>query len=344
VKITTFSDKDVFNALKSEWNILVGNSISNRIFSTWEWQSTWWNIYEPGELWVITCRDERGLLIGIAPWFIQNDEHGKRIRSIGCVDVTDYVDLIVDRERTRDVFEAIARYLHEQEAKYDAVDLCNIPEYSPTHTDFHEFLKRVGFEVELKQQEVCPQIHLPVRWEDYLSSLDKKNRHELRRKIRRLEGANEQISWYLVDQSSNLEVELERFLHLMASSQYEKASFLENPQNAQFFSSIVTIAHHNNWLQLSFLRINGRAVASYLNFVYGDSVQVYNSGLLPDEFGHLSPGIVLLAYNIRHAVEAGYKIFDFLRGNEDYKYRLGGKDTRLFTLKATVMKTHLALT
>ena len=65
---------------------------------------------------------------------------------------------------------------------------------------------------------------------------------------------------------------------------------------------------------------------------------MYNSGLLPEQFGHLSTGIVLLTYLIEHAIESGHFVFDFLRGNETYKYRMGAHDTRVFKLKAQLPK------
>jgi CelD/BcsL family acetyltransferase involved in cellulose biosynthesis len=71
-----------------------------------------------------------------------------------------------------------------------------------------------------------------------------------------------------------------------------------------------------------------------MNFDYGGHILVYNSGLLPEEYGHLSLGIVLLCYNIRHAIENKRKVFDFLRGNEVYKYRMGAKDNPVFMLRA----------
>ena len=112
------------------------------------------------------------------------------------------------------------------------------------------------------------------------------------------------------------------------------AKFLEDQQNLDFFKAIVPITFEKHWLQMSFLTINDEPAAAYLNFVYGDSVLVYNSGLLPDKYGHLSAGIILLANNIRNAIENGYKIFDFLRGNEIYKFRMGGQETRVFMLTA----------
>ena len=88
------------------------------------------------------------------------------------------------------------------------------------------------------------------------------------------------------------------------------------------------------WLRLNFLTITGERAASYLNFTYNNEMLVYNSGLLPEAYGRLSPGIVLLAWNIRHAIEEGISRFDFLQGDESYKYQMGGRDEAVFNLYA----------
>ncbi|MBI1277061.1 MAG: GNAT family N-acetyltransferase [Anaerolineaceae bacterium] len=335
MKITAHNKPELFQQLQPEWNELLARSQSNRVFSTWEWQSTWWAAYHPGELWVITCRDDSDRLIGIAPWFIDStNEYGRVVRPIGCVEVTDYLDIIADKDSTHLVFEALADFAKVNSELYDLINLCNLPESSPTYSQLTPILNRWGFDASLTQQEVCPVIVLPTEWESYFDLLDKKQRHELRRKLRRAEGAAESIDWYIVSDQHNLDEEIDRFLHLMGASQYEKAKFLEDPQNLAFFKAIVPITFEKHWLQLSFLMINGEAAAAYLNFVYGDSVLVYNSGLMVDKYGHLSAGIILLAHNIRTAIENGYKVFDFLRGNEIYKFRMGGQETRVFMLTA----------
>jgi CelD/BcsL family acetyltransferase involved in cellulose biosynthesis len=332
VKLSAYNQGTVFEQLQPEWNELLHRSTSDRVFSTWEWQSTWWEAYNPGQLWVISCRDDEDRLIGLAPWFIENHPtKGRVVRSIGCVEVTDYLDIIVDKAYIEPILNCMASYVNAHRSLFDLLDLCNISEDSPNLERFAHFLRNHGFEVEIIQQEVCPIIELPDSWEDYLARLNKKDRHELRRKVRRAEG---ETDWYIVNGKNNLDEELERFLELMSTSHPDKAGFLNDPQNMTFFKNIVPIAHDKGWLQLSFLNINGQAVATYLNFDYNKHILVYNSGLMPGEYSYLSPGIVLIAHNIRHAIETGHTVFDFLRGNEDYKYRLGGKDTRVFMLKA----------
>lgn len=337
MKLTVYNHQSLFDELQPEWNDLLQRSITNRVFSTWEWQSTWWEAYQDrGDLWVITARSEGGELLGIAPWFI--DRHptlGRIVRSIGCVDVTDYLDVIVDKDCIDPVLDSFAGYLAQHRDLYDAVDLCNISEDSPTYARFPTILSRQGFQVEVKQQEVCPIIKLPGDWESYLQTLDKKQRHELRRKIRRTENAPENVDWYIVSAEHNLQEEVERFLTLMAASQQGKSEFLKDPRNVAFFKAIAPVMYDKGWLQLSFLTVGGTAVAAYLNFDYHDVIMVYNSGLLPEGFAQLSPGIVLLAHNIRHAIESGRKVFDFLRGNEEYKYRMGAQDVVVYMLRAS---------
>jgi CelD/BcsL family acetyltransferase involved in cellulose biosynthesis len=333
VKLTAYDHIGLFDQLQSEWNDLLHRSTSDRIFSTWEWQATWWQAYQPGQLWVISCHDEQDRLVGLAPWFIENHPtKGRVVRSIGCVEVTDYLDIIVDTAFIEPVLECFASFVLDNVALFDLLDLCNIPEQSPNLERFARALRVRGFEVEITQQEVCPIIELPTTWEDYLSqALDKKERHEIRRKLRRAEG---EASWYVVGAEHQLNDEIERFLNLMSASHPEKAGFLREPQNLEFFRQVTPVVYQKGWLQLSFLTVQGKAAATYLNFDYNSQILVYNSGLLPGEYGHLSPGIVLLAYNIRHAIETGHQVFDFLRGSESYKYRMGGKDNPVFMLKA----------
>lgn len=335
MKLTIHVTIDSFRQLEPEWDDLLRRSYTNRVFSTYEWQYTWWQAYEAGEQMIIACRDDDERLIGLAPWFIEQRPDERVVRSIGCVDVTDYVDVIIDRDYVQPVAALLAAFLAEQRGRFDRINLCNIPEQSPTLIHFPPALQACGFETETELQEVCPVIHLPGAWETYLESLDKKNRHELRRKLRRASGEGEAVDWYFVGAQHDLNAELDKFLDLMAASQPAKAEFLANARNAAFMRAMTQVMAERGWLQLSFLTVEGTPAAAYFNFDYGDGIQVYNSGLAHARFSHLSPGIVLLAHNIEHAIRLGRRDFDFLRGNEEYKYRMGAVDTKIFKLKAS---------
>jgi len=81
------------------------------------------------------------------------------------------------------------------------------------------------------------------------------------------------------------------------------------------------------------MRVGNADAGAYMNFDYKGRVMVYNSGLDPRFLQAYSPGIVLMGWLIQDAIERRCAVFDFLRGNEDYKYRLGGQDTRVCQLQ-----------
>ena len=334
MEVIVYRDAAVFEDLQTEWNELLGRAPENCIFYTWEWHSTWWKAYEPGKLLVLVCR-QQGKLVGIAPLFITESDSGRLARIIGCVDVTDYLDFIIDGEKMIEVLKAFADQLAAERGDFDILDLCNVPQDSPTRTILPDLLTDRGFATVVERQEVCPVIDLPDDWGGYLLLLDKKQRHEVRRKLRRIHATPNAIDWYIVNGRHNLEDEIEHFVRLMAASDPEKAQFLQDEGNMEFFKTIVPLLHQRGWLQLNFLTVGDERVAAYMNFVYGNRVMVYNSGLNYQDYGQLSPGIVLLAYNIQHAIQNGYKFYDFLRGDESYKYRMGGRDTAVMNIRAT---------
>ncbi len=335
MQLEIYTDASGFATLKEEWNALLQRSVSNTLFLTWEWQTVWWQYLGEGDLFVVAGRSEGETLAGITALFRSKAADGARELSfVGCVDVSDYLDLVVAPEHLEEFSVALLDWLGSPDAPaWDRLALCNIPEFSPTYSRLAELAQARGYQVKLAVDDVCPLINLPSTWDEYLAGLDKKERHEIRRKIRKAE-REAQIDWYIASDTANLEAELDDFLVLHARSRVEKRRFMDDRMHAFFHASSRVLADRG-WLQLAFIRCDGRKTASMLNLIYGDTVLVYNSGYDPEAFPSLSPGIVLLAYCIQHAIEHGRKIFDFLRGDEDYKYRFGGKDTRVFRLTIT---------
>lgn len=328
MEVTLYTSRALFDELKGEWNALLSDSNADCVFLTYQWQSSWWEAYHPGDIWAMAVRDG-GELVGLAPWFVRQEGGGRRvIRAIGCVDVTDYLEVIACKGREREVFEAMAQFIATRGADYDDIRLCNVPEASLTMQMLPDVFRENGFAVDVTFQEVCPVIALPETFEAFIASLAKKDRHELRRKLRR--AAAESVEWFIVGDECDLSGALEQFLTLMATSSDEKALFLRDPENVAFFRLVVPRIAEAGWLQLSFLTIEGQPAAAYLNFDYGNRIMVYNSGNARGAHAAFSPGIILMARLIEHAIQQGRDEVDFLRGDEAYKYDLGGKDTRVF--------------
>jgi len=327
LSLHSYHDTNGFDALAGEWNDLLHLSPADTIFLTLEYQRTWWRHLGEGELLILAVRDD-GELVGIAPLFAVVNPQGQRVlATVGCVEVSDYLDLIVARGREKQVYGALVDYLAEGGVEWDALDLCNVHQDSPTLALLPALAEAQGWIISMARDDVCPIVQLPGTWEEYLQMLDKKQRHEVRRKMRRLE-AQAEARWYVVGPERDLAAEVEDFLDLMAASTPGKAEFL-TPRMRGFFRQLARVAYDTNWLQLAFLEIGGRKAAAYLNFIYNNRVLVYNSGLDWRAFPKLGAGIVLTAYCIRHAIERGRELFDFMQGDERYKYQFGGQDVEV---------------
>jgi CelD/BcsL family acetyltransferase involved in cellulose biosynthesis len=335
LKIEVITQADDFLALRPEWEALMSQTARPCLFTTWDWQWHWWAAYQPGDLWILALRNPVGELVALAPWFIHDlGERGVWVRSIGCVDVTDYLELILREGYEEAALQSLTAFAYEHRARYTDLDFCNIPEDSPTLKLWGPILEAAGYEVTIRQQEVCPVIKLPDTWEAYLDQLDSKQAGELRRKLRHLRGSDQTITWGFIGPEEDIQAALDRFLALMRASSQQKAAFLEDERHVRFFRSVIPALQAKGYLKLSFLQVGGKDAAAYLSFDYRGQIWLYNSGQDHKVAPKLSPGILLLMNIIQAAIESGRSHFDFLRGDEEYKYRMGGVDTAVMMLSA----------
>jgi CelD/BcsL family acetyltransferase involved in cellulose biosynthesis len=330
LSVHSYHDANGFESLAGDWNSLLRRSAADTIFLTLEFQRTWWQHLGEGELLILAIRDSTsgdGELVAIAPFFLTNNSQGQRVLStVGCQEVADYLDLIVATGHEKRSYAALVDYLASPSAPaWDVLDLCNIHQDSPTLDMLPGLAKAQGWTTSTAKDDVCPVVQLPETWEEYLEMLEGKQRREIRRKLRR---ASSSEDWYIVGPDQDLEAEIEGFLDLMAASTPDKADFL-SPRMRGFFRHLARIMYDAGWLQLVFLTVGKRKAAAYLNFIYDNRVLVYNSGLDWQAFPRLGAGIILTAHCIRHAIEHGRQVFDFMQGDERYKYQFGGQDVEV---------------
>jgi CelD/BcsL family acetyltransferase involved in cellulose biosynthesis len=327
-------DTRAFLSLQREWNPLLLHSPANTIFLTWEWQKAWWDCFgQSWELCLLELRDGDDL-VGLAPLCTLEDPSGlKSLQFVGGVEVSDYLDLIVGGDSEETVYEKLWRILaDERVVEWDVLDLHNVPASSPSLERLIALAEAGGaFEVTDSIEDVCPVIDLPATWEEYLSSLNKKQRHEVRRKLRKANREAE-VRWYYADDSASLKAEVDDFISLHRKSAVDKEAFMDEKMQ-EFFQRVARVAFEHGWLRLASLVLDGVKAAAMFCFEYDGRFLVYNSGYDPQLYPSLSSGIVLLAYCIRDAIDEGLGVFDFLRGEEEYKYRFGGVRTEVRNLR-----------
>ena len=323
-----------FDSLAGEWNALVDRSAANMPFIRHEFLRTWWRTRGGGEwgeaaLRLVVAR-EAGTLVGVAPFFRTQRGRQPAWMLLGSIEISDYLDLIVARGSEEAFGERLLDYAAAQPIdELAALDLYNLRARSETLSILERSAGQRGWRVETQELQPCPSIALPSSWESYLEQLDKKQRHEVRRKLRRGEGGEEEMAWAIVGPEADIQAEIDNFLALMRKDE-RKAEFLTAPMVEQFRQSMVA-AHAAGWLQLAFLTMDGRLAAAYADFDYANRIWVYNSGIDP-RFAARSPGWVLLARLIQWSISHGREAFDFMRGNEGYKFQWGGVSQPIFRL------------
>ncbi len=324
-----------FAVLAEEWNHLLQQSRFNSFFLTHEWQTTWWEYLGKGDLWILAFRQPGNHeLVGIASLFLvtaaEGPNAGKReFHLVGCIEVSDYLDIIIAKGWEDAVYRSLLTWLHGPHApEWDVLELCNLPEESLTYQQLPALAEDAGLTAEVEQEDTAPQFHLPQRYEEYLQNqVDKKQRHEIRRKQRRAEREAD-VGLFLVGPEHLLAAEVDDFIALQQASRADKAEFM-TPEMRRFFGGIAQRMLDAGYLRLFFLTIDGDKAASLFAFEYDRRFWLYNSGYDPDSHAQLSPGWVLLAYAIQYSIATGCAVFDFMQGDEEYKYRFGAQDYKV---------------
>lgn len=318
-----------FEELADKWDELASKGITNTPFQLFAYQKAWWTHLQPdgSELITIATRSDNDELLGIGCFYT----HDGKVHFNGCVEETDYLDLIVNRQHAEEVWRATIDKLRMPDSpNWQMVDLCNIPENSPSREILRAIAEENQYAFNESVIEVCPIISLPHSFDAYLDTLDSKQRRELSRKLRRAEAAA--VTTTIVGPDDDIDAEVDSFLDLLQKSTFEKREWLNDDRRAMFYE-VARHSQKNSTLQLMFTSIEGRRAAALFNFDYNDRIWVYNSGLDPAAFSALSPGVVLTATAIEKAIELGRAEFDFLRGDEEYKYRFGAVDTNIYRVQ-----------
>lgn len=173
-------------------------------------------------------------------------------------------------------------------------------------------------------QEVSPFIDLPTTWEKYLESLERTDRKELKRKWKRLDTIPHTFRFIDISNTPAFEA----FIRLHTLSDVLKNQFMTEKMKSFFYDLYNTKIP--SWrVKLAFLDIEQNPAASIFYFENNEELLLYNSGYNP-EYKYYSAGLLLCTNLIKQGIESGKKKFDFLRGNERYKYDLGGKDCKLY--------------
>jgi len=336
-----FKRYNTFDALasyKKAWNQLLYKSASVVPFLTYDYLEAWWRTRGGGE-WpeesqlVLCAAFENEQLIGIAPLFHAENVLGEpALMFVGAIEVSDFLNFIVAPEDLSPFISGLIDFLISETSlpEWKGLDLYNILEGSPILETLQAEADRRGWMYEQVRLQPSPYIPLPGDFNSYMEGIDGKQRREIRRKLRNLESSFVKGDLVFTEDPDRLHDEVDAFLTMMAQDP-NKRDFLTDPMR-QHLHNTAQVALDHGWLQLAFFTIDGEKVAGNMSFNFNKRLWLYNSGW-EWEYREFSPGWLLLIYMIEWATENCIQEFDFMRGDEDYKYKFGGIDRHVYRVR-----------
>ncbi|HEV8698075.1 MAG TPA: GNAT family N-acetyltransferase [Candidatus Limnocylindrales bacterium] len=344
---------------QATWDRMAARSPWATPFSSWAFQRAWWDGYGENahEETLLVCRDVAGAdgdPISIVPLMHRHEvepsdalthttiRHGRprgltpvpgsaRAVFFGASYHADYATMLAAPSDLPTAAAAVADYLASPASRdWDAVDFRRLRCADPAGDALAAALgaREIanGWTLNVDREDVCPVVTLPDvdDIEAYLATLGKKERHEVRRKVRRAEAVGE----VRLRESTDPLVELDAFIDLHQKRWGADGLFPPTKggdQSRVFIRRLFELFGPDGGLGLTFLTVGDHGIASGIHFETRDGLLFYNAGIDPDARA-LSPGVLLTYAYIRRSLDRGLRRFDFLRGDEPYKYEWGAVD------------------
>jgi CelD/BcsL family acetyltransferase involved in cellulose biosynthesis len=358
-----------FDAIpRADWDRLLAATSAATPFSRWTFHRAWWDAYgtTAHDSYLVVCAPGSDLIRGIVPLMYRHEvepedlpthtvvrEHSPmcdvvpdeaRAFMFGASYHADYATVLAADEDLQAVCAAAAQAFVQPQDRFDGdlawdvIDLRRLREVDQALPAFESALQviatTVGGKVIREQEDVCPVVTVVGdTWDEYLATLDKTARHEIRRKIRRAAT----VGNLSIEISAPTEEAVEDFVRLHDLRFGESGLFPANEGGARSRRFIARLAEldrsesDGGVMHVARVSCGERLVFVLVAFDDGSTSYLYNAGIDP-EAKHASPGVTGVALYFQDRMDAGRRRFDFLRGQERYKYEWGAVDEPIFRL------------
>jgi CelD/BcsL family acetyltransferase involved in cellulose biosynthesis len=342
VSVREISDTVELTAFEPVWQALFERAPDPTPFQSYEWQGTWWKHHGRGQLFVLVARrgDE---VVGLMPLSIAayRGTPFRQVRFLGAP-LSDFQEILATPEAMLDCRAAFMAYLQAQSHRWD---LCDFPDQragttlatlAPGDGD--------GLRRTLVHHRVCPFIPLAPTWDAFSARLSKNTRTNLGRRRRQV--AKQFHAEYDLAAPETLHQALEELFELHNTRWQRRgvSGAFAGERMQAFHHEVARRFLERGWLRLHRLKLDGQTRAAFYCFQRGARVYYYLSGF-DYAFSKYSIGNVLMARAIETAIGEGAREFDFLRGDETYKFawKAEERETLRLILGHAALRSSLAL-
>ena len=308
-----------FPDIKDAWQELEQAGDLPTIFQCYGWIEPWWRHLGHGKK-ILLAAYEGDLLVGIAPMFIERMTlkgipFFNIMRFMGTPE-SDYHAFILRQGYQEKALSALLTALKQY--NWDIAWLSDVKPDTSTADLLTKCLKAGGLHFMERQHTPCPYIILPPLYDDYIKSLSKSIRLNSNNYYNKMLGVGK-VAVETFSQESNVAEGMDYFfsLHRQRWEMKGEGGALKNEHIQSFHHEVA--AGLFNYLRLSFLIVDGLRISVMYGYRYKDTEYNYLPGF-DSNWSKYRPGTILLLKLIENAISAGVSCFDFMRGDEEYKY------------------------
>ncbi len=309
LSVEVIRDSARFMEFGSEWREFASQNCPPTTFQTPEWLTTWWAHFGSGDLRVMAFR-QRGGLVGVMPGFLHNWNGRRQLTLIGS-GISDYLDPLFAPDYATYIVIRIAQELE----RWPDWEICNWQDLS--------FDTPLGVLGTVVPDTPCSVIHIEPSFDRFLASRSA----DLTRNLRRYREKAERIAPVTFEVTCAADETLIAALIELHGERWQKfgePGMIEANGAKAFLRAIVRVLAERGWAMIFAVRFGGRIVAVLLALCNSTTIFSYLSVFDPqyEKFGFERE---LLAQAIRYAHEKGYRKWNFLRGDEAYKFSWGAR-------------------
>lgn len=330
VNIRSVHTSEEFYSLKDAWNTLLAESPANSFFLRWEWLLRWWEVYNDSTMNLsILLVLEDGELIGIGPFYVKKQKYKKILRArrllfLGTKEgsvISQYMDIICREGKEKDVVGKIMEYVVKEDI-CDDMSLQMLDSSSRALKVLYDKALEMNFFYASDGDMDCPCLTLPASHEEFLKGLSSSMRQNVRQNNNKVKKYPDVVFRKTLS-IGELEKDFPELVRLHQGrwqSRNMKGSFA----GGNFFNFIKAVMPEmlkNGHLELNFLSVSGRNIASVFNINYNGKIYYYQAGTDVSFNSVLSPGIIIHDHCIAEAIKNGLREYDFMvMGKlDDYK-------------------------
>ena len=301
-----------FQSIKEGWKRLLEKDKEATPFQSWQWLEAYEKHYREGEVFILGGYQEEELeAIGVF------EKIKDEITLLGG-GRTDYQDILSHNKK--EAWQAFLQFFIDKGLKNFSFH--HLREFSSSLKILEALSSEIKLNFKKEPTGVSPRLKLPETWEQYLESLTHHKRKEIKRKIKKLADFTTEKFCF----KKEFHQKMNSFFQLYRASSPEK---IMDETKESFYLKVAENMAPLGWPELCFLYLEKKPIAAYFSFIFKNRLFLYNTGF-DREYQKLSPGAVLLSFMIKEQIKLGREVFDFLQGDERYKYDFGAQDQNLF--------------